>query len=195
MAHICEFEGGMMGYLSVTILLLSLLAHPMPAPAQSPPGPDLKRPMAYAAAVQGEIERYGGYRVLVDPRPIETQIDGAFPDVSHVQTEPEAELRERKRVVAELGIQIVDALPMRTGCTGLLVPPPTRDRSGCPDAPEVELIFGTPSTISGQGLWKVPVVTITYEPSGRSVHISDLFVRHTAKGWVTVERRLNVAFD
>ena len=184
-----------MGYLSVRILLLSLMTHPMPAPAQSPPEPGLKHSMAYAAALKGEIERYSGYRVLVDPRPIETKIDGAFPDGSHVQTVPEAELRERTRVVAELGIQIVAALPVRTGCTGLLVPPPNQDRSGCPDTPEVELIFGTPSTISEQGMWKVLVVTITYEPSGRSVHISDLFVRHTAKGWVTVERRFNVAFD
>jgi hypothetical protein len=185
----------MMNYLSVRILLLSLLTHPMAAPAQSPPEPDLKHSMAYAAALKGEVERYSGHRVLIDPRPIQTQIDGVFPDGSHVRTAPEAELRERTRVVAELGIQIVAALPVRTGCTGLLVPPPTQDHSGCPDAPEVELIFGTPSAISGRGMWKVPVVTITYEPSGRSVHISDLFVRHTAKGWVTVERRLNVAFD
>jgi hypothetical protein len=164
--------------LTVTVLAPGCVLR-APGPAlDARPGPVFPDPVV--AAVEGMAAP--GVRVLVDPAPLRfghLPVPTAYLDVDG------AEVRERKRLLGEIGFATARATPILRDCDGYMVPPP-RDTSGCPDEIRHVYAFGAlEPTVDDAGVWLLPVVEIGYEPDGMVTTYYDAYLfQRDDEGWV-----------
>lgn len=134
--------------------------------------------------------RFFGGVLLVDPRPI------ALGELSHPrQSDYHDDLveivAERRRVLAELGIDTARGLPVMPECHPLLsAPPGQRVVRGCPEEQTVVALLDTLRAGAEQGTWVVRSMPIIYRPGvGREATISDMVIGRQDGAWVVLERR------
>jgi hypothetical protein len=112
--------------------------------------------------------------VYVDPGPVLIENAIRYPDVSSYREGFDDVRSLRLSILRTLGADTTTSFPVRSGCTGPLVPPGFKRTDECPADYRGELAFDVVRRKGMTGQYSVRVMHIFYTPSDRSAVISDM---------------------
>lgn len=154
--------------------------------------PRLLGPGFWEAVITGSDLRSTEVSITIDPRLVHLEVGRHFPDSSDYRREGLEMIAERRQILNELGLRTGAAFPLRSGCDGILVPPPVKETHGCPEDPEIHVLFDRPVC---DGECSMLRFTIRHSEAGRSATLSRILLSAAGGGWrVTAVEHL-VAFD
>lgn len=117
--------------------------------------------------------------LMVDPHPVNVPAEFHVP--SHSAYRDDVTPEGLTTLLHDAGMQTARALPLRSGCTGLMVPPPHKETQNCPTSLELHGVFDLVQ--EHQGRPTVMSAVIGYQPEGRFISIRRIWLRKTADGY------------
>lgn len=133
---------------------------------------------------------------LVDPRPVRIG-DYEGPSENDYYEDSDGTVRERTRVLAEMGIPVAAGLPLIPNCHGLLsAPPGQRIVHGCPEERTVVVLADTIRRGPMPGQWTLRVLPTIYRPGvGREATVTDLVLARRGDVIAVVDRQYLGLFE
>ena len=147
------------------------------------------------AAADGVIGAREGVVPALDPGLMDVPRTGRFPSEADYRAVPPTLRARYVAAIRERGLDTLRALPLREGCSGLLVPPPDKETHGCPAENLVVLVFDLPENGDSAETWTVPVFELGYNTRGHAARIMEVLVAESPDGPRYTDARNLFFFD